>query len=319
MLKVIPQPEPLTVEERERLEQIEGVIFDIQRYSLHDGPGLRTNVFLKGCPLRCQWCSNPESQHVQTEFALFAHNCIACGQFVEACPIRWQQDKGSSWTKELEEAYHTRVMKCPTEAIHRIGEQRTAGEVMAEVVRDLPFYGDSGGMTLTGGEPTMQPHFTEALLRLAKAETISTAMETCGYTRWTVLERLLPYLDHILFDVKHIDTRVHQVFTGVGNELILSNLRQLVELGAPVTIRVPLIPGFNASPESLRAIAEFVLALNSSVASLDLIPYHTFGRSKYTALNRDYPWEEYQRLTDQELETLARVIESYGLTVNIGG
>jgi pyruvate formate lyase activating enzyme len=285
-MKVIPKPEPFISHEREHLEKVEGVIFDIQRYSLHDGPGLRTNVFLKGCPLRCRWCSNPESQSVQPEFALFAHHCIACGQFVETCPVKWENDRKSNWTKELEEEYNFRVMMCPTEAIHRIGEQRTAGEVIAEVVRDIPFYGDRGGTTLTGGEPTMQPHFAEALLRLAKVETISTAMETCGYTKWTVLECLLPYLDHILFDVKHIDTKVHQTFTGVGNELILSNLRQLVALSAPVTIRVPLIPGFNASPESLRAIAEFVLGLNSSITSIDLIPYHTLGKPKYNALNR---------------------------------
>jgi len=319
MIRIIPKPEPLTSQEREHLENVAGVIFDIQRYSLHDGPGLRTNVFLKGCPLNCWWCSNPESQGIQPEFALFAQNCIACGQFAEVCPVRWQNDRGRSWTKELEEEYHTRVMRCPTEAIHRIGEQRTAGEVMAEVVRDLPFYEDKGGMTLTGGEPTMQPHFAEALLRLAKAEAISTAMETCGLTQWAVLERLLPYLDDILFDVKHLDPKVHQAFTGVGNELILSNLRQLVALAAPVTIRVPLIPGFNASPESLRAIAEFVLELNSSIKGIDLIPYHTLGKPKYKALNRDYPWEEYQRFTDPEIETLTRVLESCGLTVNIGG
>ena len=313
------QAEPLTAQERERLENVTGVIFDIQRYSLHDGPGLRTNVFSKGCPLRCQWCSNPESQSIQPEFALFAHNCIACGQFVEACPARWAHDRGAPWTKELQAEYARRVRLCPTEAMHQIGEERTAGAVMAEVLRDRPFYADRGGLTLTGGEPTMQPDFAEALLRLAKAETISTALETCSHARWPVWERLWPHLDHILFDVKHIDANVHRTFTGVGNELILANLRRLVALAAPVTIRVPLIPGFNAAPESLRAIAEFVLSLNSAITSLDLLPYHTFGKGKYTALNRAYPWEAQHRFTDGEIERFKKEIEAYGLTVSIGG
>jgi pyruvate formate lyase activating enzyme len=190
---------------------------------------------------------------------------------------------------------------------------------MKEVLRDAPFYEDGGGMTLTGGEPTMQPQMAEALLRLAKAEYISTAMETCGHTPWTVLERLLPYLDHVLFDLKHVDNEIHQALTGAGNELILSNLRQLVALKAPVTIRVPLIPGFNASLKSLRVIIKFVLSLNGSIGSIDLLPYHTLGKAKYKALGREYPWEGHDRLADTEIEAFVKAIESWGLMVNIGG
>ena len=220
-MEIIPAPKSLTSAERERLEQVQGVIFDIQRYSLHDGPGLRTNVFLSGCPLRCGWCSNPESQKLQPEIALFARNCIACGQFGEACPGSWQEDLQDGWTKALEEKYNARSTLCPTEAIRWIGARRTAADVMQEVLRDLPFYEDGGGMTLTGGEPTMQPRMAEALLRLAKADGISTAMETCGFTQWKVFEYLLPYLDHILFDLKHVDSDIHRAFTGVDNEQIL--------------------------------------------------------------------------------------------------
>jgi pyruvate formate lyase activating enzyme len=200
-----------------------------------------------------------------------------------------------------------------------IGERRTAGDLMEEVWRDVPFYEDGGGMTLTGGEPTMQPDLCEALLRLARADCISTGMETCGHTRWAVLERLLPYLDDILFDLKHVDSAVHLAFTGLGNELILSNLRHLAALGAPVTVRVPLIPGFNASPESVRAIAEFVLGLCGSVKGIDLLPYHTLGKAKYTALGREYPWEGHNRLTGAQVETLAGIVQSYGLAVQVGG
>jgi len=313
------RPKQLTPSERERLEKVEGVIFDIQRYSLHDGPGLRTNVFLKGCPLRCQWCANPESQDLQPELALFAHRCINCGQFEEACPVSWESDSRTGWKQEWREKYRERAAVCPSGAIQWLGERRTAGDVLKEVRRDVPFYEGGGGMTLTGGEPTLQPHMAEALLRLAKAEDISTAIETCGHTPWRVLERLLPYLDVILFDVKHLDSETHRAFTGVGNELILSNLRKLATLNAPVTVRVPLIPGFNATERCLRAIAEFVLELNGSVKAIDLLPYHTLGKFRYKALGRDYPWEGHDRLTETEVEALTRVVESYGLTVNVGG
>ena len=242
MTDTIPPAEPLTEAGRTRLEAVEGTIFDIQRYSLHDGPGLRTNVFFKGCPLRCGWCSNPESQRLEPEMALFAHNCIACGQFPQPCPERWQAVLDAGWTGDLWAEYCARAEKCPTRAVRIIGERRTAGSIMAEVRRDVPFYDDGGGLTLAGGEPTMQPLLAEALLRLAKAEGISTAMETCGQARWPVFRSLLPYLDHILFDIKHVDSQRHRTFTGVGNELILENLRRLAAMGAPLSLRLPLIP-----------------------------------------------------------------------------
>jgi pyruvate formate lyase activating enzyme len=318
-MKLIPQPQPLTHADRTRLEQVEGIVFDIQRYSLHDGPGLRTNVFLKGCPLRCHWCANPESQHPQPELALFAHNCITCGQFPEACPLGWGARAGNCWTRELADPYSARAEVCPTGAIHWIGQRRTAGEVMQEVLRDAAFYEDGGGLTLTGGEPTMQPCMAESLLRLAGAEYLSTAIETCGHTTWAVWERLLPYLDTILFDLKHVDSDIHRAFTGVGNDLILSNLRRLAELGAPLTIRVPLVPGFNADPASLSAIVEFVRGLGGDINRLDLLPYHTLGQAKYAALGREYPWMGHARLDEAEVAELTRLVESYGLAATVGG
>ncbi|GIK42877.1 MAG: glycyl-radical enzyme activating protein [Chloroflexota bacterium] len=315
--QILTPPQSLTRLEQERLEQVEGIIFDIQRYSLHDGPGLRTNVFLKGCPLRCGWCANPESQQLQPELALFAHNCITCGQFPEACPPGWGSHTQNGWTADLRQKYGQRVEVCPTEAMREIGQRRTAGEIMAQVRRDAPFYEDGGGMTVTGGEPTMQPCLTEALLRLAKADYISTAIETCGHTTWAVWERLLPYLDTILFDLKHTDSAIHHAFTGVGNELILANLRQLAELEAPVTVRVPLIPGFNADPASVSPIAEFVKELGLN--RLDLLPYHTLGRAKYEALGREYLWAEQPRLAEAEVDRLAELVGSVGLEVSVGG
>ncbi len=317
--QAIPQPVPLTPAERARLAAVEGVTFDIQRYSLHDGPGLRTNVFLKGCPLRCAWCANPESQQIQPELALFAGNCITCGQFSTACPLGWGARGEGGWTEEMTKEYSARAAACPVNAMRWIGERRAAGDVIQEVLRDAPFYEDGGGLTLTGGEPTMQPRMAEAILRLAKADYLSTALETCGHTQWFVLEQLLPYLDHILFDLKHVDGELHRVYTGMGNGLILSNLRRLAALNAPLTVRVPLIPGFNASAESMGAIAEFVSGLAGSIKGVDLLPYHALGKAKYKALGRAYPWEENSRLTDEEVAGLVRVVESYGLTVAVGG
>ncbi len=305
--------------ERKHYEQIRGYIFDIQRYSVHDGPGLRTNVFFKGCPLRCAWCSNPESQQLQPQLALLARQCMRCDLFVKSCASSWQHDHSHGWNSEYEAKYRERAAVCPTGAMHWIGEERTAGDVFAEVRRDKPFYNDGGGMTLSGGDAVMQPQMAEALLRLAKAEGISTAIETCGQCRWEVWQALLPYLDHILFDVKHVDSEVHRKFTGVGNQLILSNLQQLMAKDAPLTIRIPLIPGCNASEADLRNIIDVLLSMNQLIRHIDVLPYHTFGKTKYAALGRQYPWEQYARLTDEELTSLCQVVASYGMSVNIGG
>jgi glycyl-radical enzyme activating protein/glucokinase-like ROK family protein len=319
--QAIRPPEPLGQAERTRLEQVEGVIFDIQRYSLHDGPGLRTNVFLKGCPLRCDWCANPESQLTRPQLALFARHCIACGQFGEPCPTVWPTDRDASIALDRESApeFGQRAAVCPTAAMRWLGERRSAGDIIGEVLRDAPFYQGGGGLTLTGGEPTMQPHLAEALLRLAKPECLSTAMETCGHTHWAVLESLLPYLDHVLFDLKHVDGEVHRRYTGVDNTLILSNLRRLAALRAPLTIRLPLIPGFNATRETMRDVAEFVRSLEGPITRIDLLPYHRLGASKYAALGRSYPWSEQPPLDEGDLDDLAGVLVREGLQVNIGG
>lgn len=298
------------------LAQVQGIVFDIQRYSLHDGPGLRTNVFLKGCPLRCQWCANPESQQMQPELAFSAHHCIECGQFAEPCRTCFA---AASSSKEGTANLAGRVEICPTGALHWIGETRTAGDVLAEVLRDAPFYGEEGGLTLTGGEATMQPAFAEALLRLAKEAGIATALETAGHTQWRVFARLLPALDLILYDLKHVDCDRHRQYTGLGNELILTNLRQLAAHNAPLIVRIPLIPGFNADTDSLRAMAEFIVELGAAVQRVDLLPYHTLGKAKYRALGRPYPWAEHARLTDAQVQACLATVVACGLPVTIGG
>jgi pyruvate formate lyase activating enzyme len=319
---------PLSAAEREVLERMEGTVFDIQRYSLHDGPGLRTSVFLKGCPLRCSWCSNPESQRVAPELVMFPANCLACGACVEVCDpgIRMLMDGRLVWERCVCSLCGACVQACPAEATCWSGQRWTAGDVVREALRDTPFYEDGGGLTLTGGEPTSQPAFAEAILRLAKAEYLNTAIETTGNAPWEVLEMLVPYLDLWLYDVKHMDSKTHRDCTGLGNELILSNLRKLAALGAPVRVRVPLIPGFNMTEENIRKTAEFVAELGDAshgdaylVRPVDLLPYHGLGRAKYEALGRSYLWKDRDPPMDAEVQAVAELIRSYGLKVQVGG
>jgi pyruvate formate lyase activating enzyme len=222
-------------------------------------------------------------------------------------------------SEELAGEYSDRAAVCPTGAVRVIGQRRTAAEIMKEVLRDRPFYDEGGGLTLTGGEATMQPDICFALLCLAKAENINTSIETSGHTQWSVLARLLPYLDHVLFDLKHIDSETHRKYTGHGNELILSNLRKLAAVGAPITLRIPLIPGFNATLATMHAMGRFVQQMEGSITRVDLLPFHTLGRSKYKALGRDFPWEGYKRLADDHVQACADELRSLGFEVSIGG
>ncbi|NLE77431.1 MAG: glycyl-radical enzyme activating protein [Chloroflexi bacterium] len=302
---------------RARLEAVQGVVFDVQRYCLHDGPGLRTSVFFKGCPLQCAWCSNPESQRAEPELALFPALCIACGQFADACPEGWVDPAVSNGRRLA--VYGPRAARCPARAVRWIGQVRAAGDLLAEVRRDTAFYEGVGGLTLTGGEPTLQQALAGALLRLARAEGLSTAMETCGYAPWPTLEGLLPYLDSLLFDLKHVDSRAHRTATDVGNECILQNLRWLAAAGAPLRVRVPLIPAFNTDDATLTAMADWIVSLPGLPPPVDLLPYHTWGQAKYAALGRPYPWAQQLPLDDEMVARSAAVFRRRGLQVSVGG
>jgi glycyl-radical enzyme activating protein/glucokinase-like ROK family protein len=301
--------------EEARLEDVEGVVFNVQHFSVHDGPGIRTNVFFKGCPLRCAWCCNPESQRFQPELALSSQQCIRCGQFDDICADEWSH---GAVTESEKNKFGPRAEVCPGGAMRWMGTRRTSGDVIAEVLRDQPFYTGGGGMTLTGGEPTAQPNFAEALLRLARRAGLSTAMETCGHTRWKVFERLLPHLDLVLFDLKHMDPEVHLRWTGNDNEVILSNLRHMAEIKVPVTVRVPLIPGFNADSESLSAIARFVAGLPGLSKSISVLPYHALGKPKYASLGRPYGMDVEQALSPERVRELTHILEAEQLEVSIG-
>jgi len=297
-----------------------GVIFDIQRFSVHDGPGIRTLVFFKGCPLACLWCSNPESQRFGAEVLFDAERCVACGGCVEACPHRAVRREGDrvEYEREACVACGRCVDVCYAEARTLAGRQVTVAEVLTEVCKDAPFFARSGGgVTLGGGEPLAQAEFALAILRECRAQDIHTAIETCGHVPWSAIEAILPWTDLFLFDLKHLDTLKHRSHTGGDVNRIVSNLRQLATSGACVTVRVPVVPDFNDTPKDIRSIADQVVSLG--IRELHLLPYHRLGQNKYRLLGRQYGFAGNTKVQDDTMETLRAGAASAGLSVRIGG
>lgn len=272
-----------------------GTVFNIQPYSLHDGPGIRTVVFLKGCPLRCPWCSNPESQKREPEVYFDKSKCIAgkgCGLCGGLCENAVKLSNG--------EAY---AQLCPSKAINIYGREMTVEEIIDRVESESIFYGDDGGITLSGGEPFMQPEFATELLREAKLRRLNTAAETCGCCDTEHLRQAARYIDHILYDIKCIDPHKHKKFTGRDNALILKNIKMLFREFPDLAklIRTPVIPGFNDSEEDIKAIAEFLKEYKNY--RYELLPYHRFGEGKYKMLGRRYA-DIPKRLDDELFERL---------------
>ena len=271
---------------------LEGIIFNIQRYSVNDGPGIRTLIFFKGCPLQCAWCSNPESQRRQPQIMYFENLCGLCGACVSACPIDCILIKDNRREHDRESCMVCGDCEkvCPHSAVKMVGEKVFSDEVVAIAEKDYLFYLNSGGgVTLGGGEPTLQVDFAHELLKRLKILGIHTAMETCGYTDWSVFEQLNPNLDLLLYDLKHIDPDIHRQHTGKSNDRILYNLKQLLKTELPVIIRIPIVPGFNDNADTLAEIAAFLRRQNSNnIERVDLLPYHKLGVGKYAALDYDY-------------------------------
>jgi len=306
-------------ESKRDLLEVKAWVFDIQRYSVHDGPGIRTTLFLKGCPLRCIWCCNPESQEMHPQLLYFEAQCKRCYRCLEACPNKANSigaDEAIIIARERCQACGVCVHACPYEARSIAGKSMTVEEVLKVVEKDSLFYRNSGGgVTVSGGEPMFQTDFLLAFLRKCREATLHTCLETCGYVKWEVLERILEYTDMVLMDNKHMDPERHREITGVDNQLILENTTKIIQKGVPIIIRVPLIPGYNETEENIRALAMFMNEWGCR--RVNLLPYHRWGANKYKALSMEYRLEEVKPLEKQEVQPIVEFLESYGLEVEI--
>jgi pyruvate formate lyase activating enzyme len=299
-----------------------GLIFDVERFAINDGGGIRTLVFLKGCPLHCIWCANPESMVRQPEIVYLRHNCIGCHKCLTACPvdaIHLAADGAPEIDRTQCDLCARCTLGCYAGALNVAGRYVTIPQLMAVVERDRPFYERSGGgITFSGGEPTAQAAFLEAALREAQKRNLHTAIETCGFVSWDTFEPILRFVDLVLYDIKHMDSDEHRRLTGVPNELILANLERIRTLGLPVRVRVPLVPGCNDSPDNIRATAALVASM-PNVQGLDILPYHRLGEPKWNELDRVYELHGVLPPTREHVAGLADVARSYGISVAIGG
>ena len=295
-------------------------ISDIQRFCVHDGPGIRTVVFFKGCPLRCKWCQNPETQDAKPQLMVLPNLCIGCGVCVQACPHHALEMDGTQIVMNRSRCTvcGACAKTCYAGARRIVGASQTVEEIERLVLTDEVFYHNTGGgVTLSGGEVTLYPAFAQALLRKLQARGVHTAIETCGHCSWPAFEQVLQHTDLVLYDLKHTNAMVHQRSTGVDNILILENLRRIRRMGKAVILRFPLIPGVNDGAENLRKTAE--LAREYGIEELHLLGFHQLGENKWYGLDMDYQCAAYPTPEDAELRRAAELMERLGLRVNIGG
>ena len=306
----------------DKIGDITGLVFHIIRGSFVDGYGIRTTVFLKGCPLRCLWCCNPEGQDVQPEIKLVTEKCNGCGKCISICStgaIRLSNREAKvEINRQLCNHCGHCIDVCYTGALEYFGKRMTVEELFNLVKKDEQYYRTSeGGVTIGGGEPTTQPLFTLALLQKCRENYIHTAVDTCGYTLSDDGFRILKEADLLLFDVKGIDPQEHRRNTGVPNGIILSNLRELSAMGKAMIIRVPIVPEYTDSIEGLKSTADFLSRLKS-VERVDLMFYHEYGKIKYQELGREYPLHV-SPLTSESLNSIKAVFEKHGMKVQLGG
>lgn len=297
-----------------------GTIFNIQRFSVNDGPGIRTTVFLKGCPLSCAWCHNPESQFPDRQVLYKENRCLHCGACAEICPQHAIYMNETVYTDpESCVCCGTCLEYCYAEAREIAGQEKTVDELLREIEKDRAFFEESGGgVTLSGGEPLLQPEFIRSVLKECKQRGIHTVLDTCGYAEWSMLETIRPFVDLFLFDLKIMDDARHIKFTGVSNAIILENLKRLSKHGQKIIIRIPIIPGITDDHENLIAMSEFVKNLPGS-HKIELLPYHPVAKDKYARLQRPYALENLARPGDEEMVTIKQLLQQFDFEVSSGG
>ena len=311
-----------------------GRLYDIQGFSVQDGPGIRTTAFLKGCPLHCPWCHSPESQSFKPQLSWISMRCLgidACNsRCIMACPERAIELGPKSvkpGTDEELQLIHVKrdlctdcglcTEKCYPEALYICGKDYTVDEIVTRLLQDRRFYEKSGGgVTISGGEALCQIDFVVEVLKRLKAEGIHTALDTTGYADWSVVERTVPYVDLYLYDIKHMDSAKHKAVVGVPNERIKENAQKLAACGKHLQVRIPVIPRFNEDEENIRATAEFCVGLGEAVEVVQLLPYHNMGVMKYLRISDGKPLEATPP-SDEKMEHLRDIMASYGLNVTI--
>jgi len=297
-----------------------GTVFNIQRYSIHDGPGIRTTVFLKGCPLNCWWCQNPESRLSGQEMVFWGDRCIGCGACSTICPSGAIQIKNGIPVTEKEKCILCGkcIEKCPALAREMIGEKLTTEEVIKEIEKDLIFYEESGGgVTFSGGEPLEQSEFLEGLLNGCREKKIHTAVDTSGYISWGILNKIHSKVDLFLYDLKIMDKKRHKKYTGVSNEIILENLEKLSSVHNNIFVRFPVIPDINDDYQNIRKIGEFLSSLE--IIQVNLLPYHYIGIDKYRRLGMTYKLADIQPSSEEKLSEISVILRKFNLNVKLRG
>lgn len=301
------------------MSDLMGQVFNIQHFTTEDGPGVRTTVFLQGCPLKCLWCANPESQKAHRQLAHRAPTCIGCGTCIKTCQNQVLSVKDGAFIIDRERCQDcgSCVEVCPTKALFFYGEQKTVDQVFDEVMKDAGFYRDcDGGVTCSGGECMMQAEFVAELFKKCKEQGIHTTLDTCGAFSADKFKLVEPYVDLILFDLKAMDSAKHKEMTGFGNELILENLKQCVKSKAQVWIRIPIIPGYNDTEENLKTTAAFVKELDDNL-HVDLLPYHRFGLGKYQMLNMEYKLNDVQTPDEETMNRYKQYFTDLNLDCSV--